>query len=236
MIQRQLTPFVVDPEELARIRPMEPRDLDDVARLHKAMGRSLWGELGAEFLKEVYGAVLGHPDFLGFVYEFNGRVRGFIAGTSDGPRMSKDTLLRHGRRLVRATLRGLLRHPGASLDMLETLLYFHKSAPEGPEKVHAESMFCSFDPELRGKRVSGLINKVLFDALSSRGQTYVKITTEAANRLAARQLTSWGFEALRRFNFYGKEMILWRLDLRYCPRVEAAASVKTIRDEAEHVG
>jgi hypothetical protein len=56
--------------------------------------------------------------------------------------------------------------------------------------VRAESMFCSFEPHLRGTRVSGAINKVLFDELAARGHRYVKITTEADNEGAVRQLSS----------------------------------------------
>ena len=144
------------------------------------------------------------------------------AGTSHGPRMLRQTALNHGPALGLATLCALARRPLALLPLLETALYFRRSAPPpgGGADVLAESMFCSFDPGLRGKRVSGLINKVLFDALAARGHEQVKITTEAANTLAARQLISWGFVVMGRFEFYGKRMILWRLDLRYCPRVE----------------
>ncbi len=201
---------------------MESRDLSDVARLHAAMGTSLWASLGTAFVGRVYQALRGHPDFIGFVYEEEGRVRGFIAGTSHGPRMLRQTALNHGPALGLATLCALARRPLALLPLLETALYFRRSAPPpgGGADVLAESMFCSFDPGLRGKRVSGLINKVLFDALAARGHEQVKITTEAANTLAARQLISWGFVVMGRFEFYGKRMILWRLDLRYCPRVE----------------
>ena len=55
--------------------------------------------------------------------------------------------------------------------------------------------------ELRGRRISGLINKLLFDRLAARGHRFVKITTEADNRGAIRQLSSWGFEELGRFRF-----------------------------------
>jgi len=34
-----------------------------------------------------------------------------------------------------------------------------------------------------------------------------------------RQLTSWGFEQIGCFRFYGKEMLVWRLDLLACERV-----------------
>jgi ribosomal protein S18 acetylase RimI-like enzyme len=224
MTTTDLSPFPVDPEVLARIRAMEADDLDQVCRLHEAaMGRSLWAQLGVGFLRRVYRGLLDHDDFLGYVYCESGRVRGFIAGTANGPRMLREVLRRRSLWLILATAWGLLKRPSAAWPLLETLRYFRKSSQDGLAGVSAESMFCSFEPELRGRRVSGLINKVLFDELAARGHRYVKITTEIDNSGAVRQLTSWGFEQVGRFRFYGKEMITWRLDLTSCDRVDPAA-------------
>ena len=216
----KLSPFEVDPEVYARIRPMERRDLGHVCRLHAAaMGRSLWARLGRGFLRQVYAGLVTHPDFLGYVYVERGRPRGFIAGTANGPRMMGQVARQRPVGLALATLVGLLRDPGALRPLLETARYFSRSGVSGAEQILAESMFCSFEPNLRGKRVSGLINKVLFDEMLARGHRYVKITTEVDNRGAVRQLTSWGFEQLGTFRFYGKEMLTWRLDLEACERV-----------------
>ena len=52
------------------------------------------------------------------------------------------------------------------------------------------------------------------------GHSSLKITTEIDNLGAVRQLTSWGFERLEEFDFYGKRMVVWRLDLLNNERVE----------------
>ncbi len=215
-----MRPLEVDPQLLARMQPMAAEHVDDVCRLHRAaMGRSLWARLGRAFLRQVYLGLLSHPDFVGFVYREGGRARGFIAGTANGPRMLREVLRRRWLGLGGATLLGLLRCPAAAWHLLSTWRYFSASAGGGGEEVLAESMFCSFEPELRGQRISGLINKLLFDELAARGHRFVKITTEADNSGAIRQLTSWGFLEVGRFRFYGKDMITWRLDLLACPRV-----------------
>ena len=217
---QRLSPFPVDPEVRARILPMNRAHLPGVVRLHiAAMGHSLWAQLGQGFLRRIYAALLDHPDFLGWVYVDEGRVRGFIAGTADGPRMMRDTFVRHAPSLALATTRGFLRRPAAALPLAGTFRYHALSrADEGPP-VKAESMFCSFEPGLRGRKVAGLINKVLFDELAARGHTRVKITTEEDNAGAVRQLTSWGFERAGSFRFYGKPMLVWHLDLLRCERV-----------------
>ncbi len=211
-------PFPVDPDVMARIRPMLHRDLSRVVALHKAMGTSLWGRLGTEFLMTLYRGMLAHPDFIGFVYEEAPRVVGMIAGSSDAPRLYRDVFHELAPRLVLPTLKGLLRDPKLLLPLLETPRYFRLSRPAAD--VKAESMFCSFEPHLRGKRISGHINKVLFDELLARGRKKVKITTEADNEGAVRQLTSWGFERAGTFRFYGKSMVVFVLDLEASDRVE----------------
>jgi len=210
-------PFPVDPAVLARIRPMQRRDVPAVARQHHAaMGSSLWARLGLPFLEALYRALIDSPHFLAFVYEEDGRLGGFIAGSTDTARMFRETYAAHWPSLALAAGRGLARRPGLALHLLRTGSYFDRSG----EEIPGESLFCSFEPDLRGTRVSGHVNKVLFDELCARGHARVKITTEADNEGAHRQLGSWGFTIDRRFSFYGKEMVRYVLDLGASPRVE----------------
>ena len=211
-------PFSVDPDVMGRIRPMQYRDADRVAELHHAaMGNSLWALLGQPFLAALYRGLVDCRLFLGFVYVEDNEVRGFIAGSLDTSGMYADVLRRRSLFLAPSAVLGALRRPFVGLRLLETARYFGVS---GADDVPAESLFCSFEPNLRGKRVSGHINKVLFDELYARGRTQVKVTTEVDNEGANRQLKSWGFAQRRAFRFYGKEMVTYVLDLAASPRVE----------------
>ena len=221
---QHLSAFEVDPEILARMHTMEETHIDDVCRLHNAaMGNSLWARLGPLFLRRLYRALVESPDFIGLVYVEDGRTRGFIAGSYNGPRMMRRILTGHAISLGATAFWGVLRRPAVAWPLLETLRYFGKSGVAGAKDIVAESMFCSFEPELRGKRISGLINKLLFDELARRGANFVKITTESNNAGAARQLTSWGFERAGEFRFYGKAMVTWVLDLKACTRIDNPA-------------
>ena len=215
-------PFHPDIAVLQRIRPMCEADLARVAELHKAaMGNSLWAQLGHRFLMEIYRALLQHAEFLGFVYEEQGEIEGFIAGSLDTAAMMRGIALKRLHRLSLAALFGL-RNPKILRRLLETPFYFrNSSAPNPSTHVTAESLFCSFTPKTRGKRISGHINKVLFDTLLFEGHSQVKITTETDNEEANRQLQSWGFQAHGKFQFYGKEMVLYILDLNESDRVMA---------------
>ena len=221
-----LRAFPVDPFVMAAIRPMQFRDARGVAELHHAaMGESLWAQLGIPFLQQLYQAMIDSPFFLGFVYVEDGRVRGFIAGSLDTQKMYADMARRRFMFLGPVALVGAVRKPTAVRRLFETWRYFQLS---GAERTPGESLFCSFEPDLRGKRVSGHINKVLFDELLARGHTAVKITTELVNESANRQLKSWGFVDTHRFKFYDKDMATYVLSLVGHPRLEATSRHPTV--------
>lgn len=213
-------PFTVKPEVMANIRPIRNEDIPRIAQLHAlAMGKSLWAQLGERFLREIYRALLKSEHFLGFVYQEAGEIEGFIAGSRNSKIMMQNAFFRRGYRLGLAALLGL-RNPGVLKQLLETAKYFRRSQANISEEILAESLFCSFTPKLRGKRVAGHINKVLFDQLHIEGHQKIKITTETDNLGANRQLQSWGFEAKGNFQFYGKEMVTYVLDFGTSDRVE----------------
>ena len=167
-------------------------------------------------MRAVYKALINDDDFLGFVYEENGHIGGFIAGSQDTDAMLGRTFKKAGFVLGVSSLPASLK-PGTLRKLMQTARYTDTSGG-----AHmAESLFCSFEPKLRGRRISGHINKVLFDELLARGHTHVKITTEVTNEGANRQLTSWGFEDAARFDFYGKAMVRYELDLNASDRVES---------------
>ncbi|MFT5687156.1 MAG: hypothetical protein ACI8RZ_008113 [Myxococcota bacterium] len=216
-----INPLTIDPAVMNNIRPMLSIDIARVAQLHHtAMGESLWAKLGQGFLRTLYGGLIDSDRFFGFVYVEDYEVKGFIAGSTDADAMMSEVFRSLWIALGIATL-PTLRRPGVLLRLLETARYFDKSALEAP--VPAESLFCSFIPELRGKHISGHINKVLFDELLARGAQQVKVTTEVDNVGANRQLTSWGFVDRGQFRFYGKDMVTYVLDLTTSDRVEACS-------------
>lgn len=208
---------------MAALRPMQARDAPAVAELHHAaMGESLWARLGIGFLTQLYRNLIDSEGFIAFVYEADHKegVRGFIAGATDPDRVMSATFRRAWFLLGPAALPHGLR-PSVLKRLVHTARYSSASSVAGlPSGVLPESLFCSFAPELRGKRIAGHANKALFDDLLSRGYDHVKITTDTSNSAAARQLHSWGFDEVGEFKFYGKPMQAWLLDLKTSPRVE----------------
>lgn len=220
--RRTPRPFVPDPQVMERFRPMQARDAERVAELHHAaMGNSLWAQLGTGFLAQLYRALINDDRFLAFVYTEDHRVRGFIAGSTDPDAMMSATFKRAWFLLGPAAFPKALQ-PALLRKLLQTRNYAKVSnavALPDPD-LKAESLFCSFERDLRGKRVAGHANKILFDDLLARGHRYVKITTETDNEGANRQLKSWGFEDCGQFGFYGKQMVTYVLDLEWSDRVQ----------------
>ena len=71
--------------------------------------------------------------------------------------------------------------------------------------------------ELKNKKLSVIatdLDIVFYDEINE-----VKVTTETDNEGANRQLKSWGFEQRGTFQFYGKEMVLYVLNLPTCERL-----------------
>ena len=189
------------------------------------MGNSLWAQLGQRFLTELYRGLVDSPYFLGFVYEERDenserQVLGFIAGSTHTDRMFKQVFKSRAALLSLAAVPKIALRPRLLFRLLQTPKY-SKISTEGVEDIPGESLFCSFEPQLRGRRIAGHINKVLFDELLARGHEQVKISTETDNQGANRQLQSWGFEVIHRFRFYGKDMLTYALNLKESDRVEA---------------
>lgn len=215
----QITPFPVDPAVMAAIRPMAAKDIEQVSiQHHTSMDHSLWGKLGLPFLRALYRELLDDPRFSAYVYEEDGVIKGFIAGSSDIKLMFASVMRKGFKRLLLPCLLGILRNPSVVLHLLATPLYFRRTDLE--QEARAESLFCSFQAELRGRRISGHINKVLFDELHRRGCRFVKITTEESNLASRRQLEHWGFKIQRKFHFYGRTRLIWLMDMDSNPRLD----------------
>lgn len=215
-----LTPFPPNPEVMSRIRPMASKDCPYVAKLHyDEIKSSFWSKLGFYFIKNLYGMLIDNPYFCAYVYEEDGQVLGFIAGSTDTKKLFLETIKKHFAKLIWITLISIIKHPNTLYRVFTTPVYFALSKPKFAD-IKAESIFCAFKPELRGKRVSGYTNKVLFDKFFELGFDYVKITTEITNPGSNRQLLSWGFEEVSNFKFYQKDMRIYVLKLLNHPRID----------------
>ena len=59
------TPFDLQPDVVAQIRPMMSIDISRVAMLHHAdMGNSLWAQLGLGFLTNLYKTLINNDRFI----------------------------------------------------------------------------------------------------------------------------------------------------------------------------
>ncbi len=221
-----ITPFHVNQEIMSHIRPMCRADVEQVAEQHySAMGHSLWAQLGKPFLQALYAGLLQDPLFVAYVYVTEETVRGFVAGSLDVQHTFNRLWQKHWQQLFLPALSGLIRCPYLISSLISTPFYFKRSASsQRVEAIKAESLFCSFQPDLRGTGAAGHINRMLFKHFLTAGCRYIKITTETDNEASLRQLNHWGFTIEERFNFYGKDMYTLVMDLSTNPRLHEEPS------------
>ena len=95
-------------------------DVQRVSHLHaQAMGDSLWAKLGESFLQEVYKALLCTEEALGFVYEIENSIEGFILGSTNTSEMMQSAFKQRGFQMGIGAIKGI-RNPSVLRTILET--------------------------------------------------------------------------------------------------------------------
>ena len=120
-------PFTPDPVVLSHIRPIRWSDVRRISHLHaQAMGDSLWAKLGESFLQEVYKGLLCTEEAIGFVYELEGNIEGFIFGSTNTSKMMHSAFKQRGIRIGFGAIKGI-RNPKVLMTILDTPKYFQSS-------------------------------------------------------------------------------------------------------------
>jgi ribosomal protein S18 acetylase RimI-like enzyme len=103
------------------VRPLAATDLDFVIRQHRLhFPHGFFARLGENFLREYYRGYLTGGSGIAWAIEFEGRLAGYLVGTTDPQRHRDHVIRRHGRRLTAQAALGLLRHPGLAGLFLRT--------------------------------------------------------------------------------------------------------------------
>ena len=164
---RKVRPLELDPEVMASIHPLVFHDAPASRAHHAAMGDSTWARLGVRFLTTLYRNLVHFTGLHRFRVPRAGSGPRLHAGGTDPDRMMatvfrKAWFLPGARRLPRACDR----RPSSCSRHLGT----RRSVTGGPAGAGTCGVpVLQFRADLRGKRVAGAINKVLFDDLASRG-------------------------------------------------------------------
>ena len=145
----------------------------EVAALHRiGIERGFLTRLGPKLLADLYGAI--NRNALGFVFVAvgdDGRVVGFVSGTTRTGGLYRSILLRRGWRYAGLILKKVL-SPGVLRGIVQTVLYPVRGASDTPE---AELLSIVVSEELRGTTVAADLLTALLDELRRRGCDRVKL-------------------------------------------------------------
>ena len=103
-----------------------------------------------------------------------------------------------------------LRPPKIWKELFKTPLYFKKTRLP---YTKAELLFIAIKPECREKGVAVKLIQIALEELRNRNIAKVKVTVVRHNTVVNNLLRKLGFNLIRSFDFYGKEMNLYNYRL-----------------------
>jgi ribosomal protein S18 acetylase RimI-like enzyme len=162
------------------IRQMRKDDVANVVRVHLAGFQGFFlAFLGPAFLRELYKGTVVDPSGIGFVAENEeGKVCGFVTGTSEPSGFYRRLLIKRWWRFTLASVLPVLKRPSIIPRLLRAL-----SMPEKTKKQDGRGTLMSIAtlPEMKGKGLGkALVNAFIKDA-ACRGLKQVDLLSDSDN-------------------------------------------------------
>ena len=156
-----------------RIQRMDFLHTLEVAALHRiGIERGFLTRLGPKLLADLYGAInRSAPGFVFVAVSDDGRVVGFVSGTTRIKGLYRSILLRRGWRYAGLILKKAFR-PGVLRGIVQTVLYPARSPSDSPE---AELLSIVVSEELRGTTVAADLLTTSLAEFRRRGSDRVKL-------------------------------------------------------------
>ena len=157
--------------------------------------------LGRRFLTVVYQCIDEHPDCVLLTESSNGRVIGFVAGTTG--RWSLRQVLRLHPFRAAAALAPCLISPGRLKGIVRIATYAGHRADKEPTWPNAELLSIAVDPEYRGTGVAERLFRRLEQAFADLGVDSFRILVGANLAPALRFYRKMGCEEAGRLTIHG---------------------------------
>lgn len=195
--------------ESGRPEPALFRDAPEIARLHaESIRTGFLASLGPSFLTQLYRGLIADLGAIVLVTrDEEGKVAGFIAGTSDTRRSYRRILRRRAVSLGFAALPALVSRPGRLIKAMETLRYPAEGLAELPD---AELLAMAV---AEGHRSQGIGAKLVSDLRSRLGAPTMRVVVGADNDGARRFYRNEGFIPFKEVEIHAgnrAEVLVWR--------------------------
>ncbi len=134
--------------------------------------------LGERFLFELYDAILLDSSGIEFIYQSEGEIYGFVAGTDQPSGFYKRLLVQRWWRFALAAIPATIRKPSILPRLLRA---FSMPAQPLPAPNCGTLMSIAVAPSAQGKGVGKILVRAFLLEASKRGLEYVNLTTDADN-------------------------------------------------------
>ena len=183
------------------IKTLIEQDIKAITEIHReALKGDFLPSLGFNFLSTFYSGVLGKPEVYGFGYKKQGRVVGFVLGTSNSESFFGLALKSKLISLSYFLILEIINNPFLIKNVLETFLYTSKD--KGPK---AELVVIAVLDKYQGQGIGKILTQALEQGFSNDGIKEYKLTVHA-DKAAVQFYEHLKYNRISSFNLYGK---LW---------------------------
>jgi ribosomal protein S18 acetylase RimI-like enzyme len=187
-------------------------DVPEVVNTHlKSFTGFFLSFLGYQFLRELYVGILKDSAGIAYVYEDQGHILGFVAGTSQPAGFYSRLLKRRWWRFGLASLVPILKNP---LIVPRLLQAFRKPQDVSDQPDAGTLMSIAVSPDSQGRGLGQALVKAFLKEAADRGLKYVDLTTDKNNNDSVNQFyRRMGFRCSRTFiTSEGREMNEYVID------------------------
>ena len=194
------------------VRPMRMDEAPAVAAIHAAeLADGLLARLGPHFLGDFYyRRVVAWPTAFCLVYEYQGRITGFVAGTADWQHLFRAVSARHPGALVGSAARALVREPRRGRAFAEAAAFMARTPAVGTDAPGEILSLAVSEPfrslafmQQTGVRIGRELGSAALAALRRLGTQRVRALVRADNTMGNVFYRNLGFEAREDVRIFG---------------------------------
>jgi ribosomal protein S18 acetylase RimI-like enzyme len=161
------------------IRLMRSNDVEVVVAIHmEAFQGFFLSFLGERFLRELYAGILQDPSGIAFVYEKDGELAGFVAGSDSPSGFYRRLLVKRWWRFGLASVGAVLRQPGIVARLLRA---FNMPNEPLPTEHCGTLMSVAVSPKFQGQGIGKTLVRTFMQEAGRRGLKSVNLTTDRLN-------------------------------------------------------
>jgi len=203
--------------EINPLRKMQAKDIEQVVDVHlKAFPGFFLSFLGSRFLQELYTGILSDPSGIAMVFEDDGKIIGFVAGTDQPAGFYTRLLRQRWLRFGWASIWPVIQKPAIIPRLLRA---FNTPKEADPGQGCGTLMSIAVSPDGQSKGVGRMLVTAFLDEATGRGLRQIDLTTDKLNNDSVNAFyVRLGFKCARSYvTPEGREMNEYLIELEQRP-------------------